>query len=56
MITFRQFLSEMSVRDISGKMISIKKVVSRNVSGKLQKTYPGKSASSGGGGGSGSDS
>lgn len=54
MKTFKQYLEELSVRSAGGGLIPIKKVVSRNVAGKLQKTYPGKSASSGGGGGSGS--
>lgn len=51
MKTFKQYLDEMSVRGMNGGLVPIKKVVSRNVAGKLQKTYPGKSASSGGGGG-----
>lgn len=54
MKTFKQYFAELAVRSASGGMIPIKKVVSRNVAGKLQKTYPGKSASSGGGGGGGS--
>jgi hypothetical protein len=53
MKTFKQYLKELSVRAVGGGMIPIKKVVSRNVAGKLQKTYPGKSASSGGGSGGG---
>jgi hypothetical protein len=52
--TFKQYLEEMSVRGATGQLVPIKKVVSRNVAGKLQKTFPGKSASSGGGGGGGS--
>jgi hypothetical protein len=48
--TFKQYIEEMSVRGATGQLVPIKKVVSRNVAGKLQKTYPGKSASSGGGG------
>lgn len=50
MKSFKQFVSELAVRSAGGGLIPIKKVVSRNVAGKLQKTYPGKSASSGGGG------
>lgn len=50
---FKQYLSELAVRGMSGGMIPIKKVVSRGVNGKLRKTYPGKSASSGGGSGGG---
>jgi hypothetical protein len=53
MKTFKQFVAELAVRSAGGGMIPIKKVVSRNVAGKLQKTYPGKSASSGGGSGGG---
>lgn len=53
MKSFKQFITELAVRSAGGGLIPIKKVVSRNVAGKLQKTYPGKSASSGGGGGSG---
>lgn len=53
MKTFKQYLEEMSVRGATGHLVPIKKVVSRNVAGKLQKTFPGKSASSGGGGGGG---
>lgn len=54
MKTFKQYIAELAVRGPSGQLVPIKKVVSRNVAGKLQKTYPGKSASSGGGGGGGS--
>lgn len=53
MKTFKQYIAELAVRSAGGGLIPIKKVVSRNVAGKLQRTYPGKSASSGGGGGSG---
>jgi len=49
-----QEMLEMAVRGITGKLVPIPKVTSRNVAGKLQKTYPGKSSSSGGGGGGGS--
>ena len=51
MKTFKQHIAEMTVRGVNGKLVPIKKVVSRNVAGKLQKTFPGKSSSSGGGGG-----
>ena len=44
-----QEMLEMAVRGITGKLVPIPKVTSRNVAGKLQKTYPGKSSSSGGG-------
>jgi len=54
MKTFKQYIAELAVRSAGGGMIPIKKVVFRNVAGKLQKTFPGKSASSGGGGGGGS--
>ncbi len=54
MKTFKQYITELAVRSVSGGMIPIKKVLSRNVAGKLQRTYPGKSSSSGGGGGGGS--
>jgi hypothetical protein len=56
MKTFKQYVTEMTVRGVTGKLVQIKKVVSRNVAGKLQKTFPGKSSSSGGGGGGGSGS
>jgi len=52
--TFKQYITELAVRSAGGGLIPIKKVVSRNVAGKLQKTFPGKSASSGGGGSGGS--
>ena len=55
MKTFKQYIAELAVRSVGGGMIPIKKVVSRNVAGKLQRTYPGKSASSGGGGGGSGD-
>ena len=48
---FRDFIKELAVRDVSGKLIKIKKVVSRGADMKLHKTYPGKSSSSGGGNG-----
>lgn len=49
-------IKELAVRDVSGKMIPIKKELSRGINMKLHKTYPGKSSSSGGGGGGGSGS
>jgi hypothetical protein len=51
MKSFKQYIAELSVRDVSGKLIKIKKVVSRGADMKLHKTYPGKSSSSGGGNG-----
>jgi hypothetical protein len=51
---FKEYISELAVRSMSGGMIPIKKVVSRGADGKLHKTFPGKSSSSGGGGGGGS--
>jgi hypothetical protein len=48
-------ISELAVRDISGKMTPIKKELSRGINMKLRKTYPGKSSSSGGGGSGGSN-
>jgi hypothetical protein len=55
MKSFKQYVAELAVRSAGGGLIPIKKVVSRNVAGKLQRTYPGKSASSGGGGGGSGD-
>jgi hypothetical protein len=50
---FKQYIQELAVRSAGGGLVPIKKVVSRGVNGKLHKTYPGKSASSGGGSGGG---
>ena len=51
---FKQYIQELTVRGATGELVPIKKVLSRGVNGKLRKTFPGKSASSGGGGGGGS--
>lgn len=50
MKTFREYISELTVRDASGKQMQIKKVPIRMASGKIEMQYPGKSGSSGGGG------
>jgi len=51
--TVKRVVKEMTVRGVTGKLVPIKKEVSRGVNMKLHKTYPGKSSSSGGGGGGG---
>jgi hypothetical protein len=53
MKTFKETMKEMSVRDPSGKSITIKKVKFRGADLKIHTAYPGKSASSGGGSGGG---
>lgn len=50
MKSLRQFISELTVRDASGKVIRIKKQKFRGADNKLHMAYPGKSSSSGGGG------
>ena len=47
----KEAIKELAIRDVSGKMIPVKKELSRGANMKLHKTYPGKSSSSGGGGG-----
>jgi hypothetical protein len=47
---FSEFVSEMLVRDSTGKLIPVKKSPIRMASGKIEMQYPGKSGSSGGGG------
>jgi hypothetical protein len=51
MKSFREFIKELTVRDISGKLTTINKQKYRGADMKLHKAYPGKSSSSGGGGG-----
>jgi hypothetical protein len=46
----KEAIKELAIRDVSGKMIPVKKELSRGANMKLHKTYPGKSSSSGGGG------
>jgi hypothetical protein len=50
MKTFKQYLSELTVRDASGKKIQVKNVPIRMANGKIKSLPPGKSGSSGGGG------
>jgi len=52
--TFKEFIKELYIRDMSGKLVKLKKQVYRGADMKLHKDYPGKSSSSGGGGGGGS--
>ena len=47
---FSEYLAELSVRDSTGKLISVKKRPIRMASGKVEMQFPGKSGSSGGGG------
>lgn len=50
MITFKQYLKEITVRDASGKKINVANVKIRMANGKIESHPPGKSGSSGGGG------
>jgi len=52
--SFKEYIKELTVRNPSGKLISIKKQTYRGADLKLHKDYPGKSSSSGGGSGGGS--
>ena len=49
--TIKRVVNEMTVRGVTGKLVPIKKEISRGADMKLHKTYPGKSSSSGGGNG-----
>lgn len=49
--TVKRVIKEMSVRGVTGKLVPIKKEISRGANMKLHKTYPGKSSSSSGGDG-----
>lgn len=49
MRSFRAFITELRVRDPSGKEITIHKQPVRLISGKMKMMYPAKSASSKGG-------
>ena len=53
MKSFKELISELRVRDGSGKLITVKNVKIRMANGKLESHPPGKSGSSGGGGGGG---
>jgi hypothetical protein len=53
MITFKEYLEELKVRDGSGKLINVPNVKIRMADGTLKSLPPGKSGSSGGGGASG---
>jgi len=50
MKTFKQYITEVVVRDASGKKIQVKNVPIRMADGKIKSLPPGKSGSSGGGG------
>lgn len=50
MLKFKQYISELTVRDASGKKIQVKNVPIRMADGKIKSLPPGKSGSSGGGG------
>lgn len=52
MKTFKQYISELKVRDGSGKLIQVKNIKVRMADGTLKTLPPGKSGSSGGGGSS----
>ena len=52
MKTFKQYISELTVRDGSGKKIRVKNTKVRMADGTLKSLPPGKSGSSGGGGSS----
>jgi hypothetical protein len=54
MISFKDYLEELTVRDASGKKIHVKNVAIRMADGSIRSLPPGKSGSSGGGGGGGS--
>jgi len=49
-LKFREFISELKVREADGKELTIHKVPIRMANGKIKKMYPGKSDISGGGG------
>lgn len=49
MLTFRDFLSEIKIRDASGKIKTLGNVKFRGADGKIHSAPPGKSGSSGGG-------
>ena len=46
---FNRFVSELFVRDASGKKITVRKVPVRQAAGKVKMMYPAKSSSSKGG-------
>lgn len=50
MKTFKQYISEITIRDASGKKVKIPNVNIRMADGKIKSLPPGKSGSSGGGG------
>lgn len=49
MLSFRQYLGEIKVRDAAGKVHSLGNVKFRGADGKIHSAPPGKSSSSGGG-------
>ena len=53
MISFKEYIEELTVRDASGKKIKVKNVAIRMADGSICKLPPGKSGSSGGGGSGG---
>jgi len=46
MITFKKFVSEITIHDATGKVVKIKKQKVREIDGKIHMEYPGKSRSS----------
>jgi hypothetical protein len=50
MKTFKQFVTELKVRDAAGHIHQLAKVAIRMANGKIEMKNPGKSGSSGGGG------
>jgi hypothetical protein len=49
MLRFSEFLKELTIRDASGKIVSLKKVAIRMADGKIRMKDPAKSGSSKGG-------
>jgi len=50
LLKFKEFITELKVREADGTEMIIHKVPIRMADGKIKKMYPGKSGSSGGGG------
>jgi hypothetical protein len=46
MKTFKQYVSELTIHDATGKAVRIKKQKVREIDGKIHMEYPGKSRSS----------
>ena len=49
MLSFRQYLNEIKIRDAAGKVHNVANVKFRGADGKIHSAPPGKSGSSGGG-------